>query len=49
MWEISPLDFELNQVEKPVFLHSCPIPKVQTLMFKEEVECLVELGVLEQE
>ena len=48
-WKKYPVDFELKEYAKPVCLRPYPVPKVHEEMFKNEVEHLVLLGLLEVE
>ena len=46
-WKIYPVYFELKEDEKTICLRPYPVPKVYEEILKNEVECLVRLGVLE--
>ena len=46
-WKKYPLYFELKEDTDPIFLRPYPVPKVHKEMFKNEVEHLVLVGVLE--
>ena len=47
-WNISPVDLELNDDANPVYLRTYPVPRVHEVMFRNEVEILVKLGVLKE-
>ena len=47
-WNTATLDLELNDDVKPVWLRTNPVPRVHKAMFRNEVEILVKLGVIEE-
>ena len=46
-WKIDPVQFELKQDTKPTFSRPYPVPKLNEEDFKNEVQPLALLGVLE--
>ena len=46
-WKIYPVDLELKEYVKPICSRPYPVPKVHDKIFKNEVESLVLIGVLE--
>ena len=46
-WKTYPVDFELKENAKPILLQPYSVLKVHEEIFKNEIECLVLLGVLE--
>ena len=48
-YKIDPEDFKLKDYDMPTCSLQYPVPKVQKIMFKQEVENLVVLGVLQLE
>ena len=46
-WKTDTVDFELKEDEETIWPRPDPVPKVHGEMFKNEVESLVLLGVLE--
>ena len=47
--KIDPVDFELKEDAKPICSRLYPVPKINKEIFKNEVERLVLLGVLDIE
>ena len=47
-WKTHPVEFKLKEDTKPKYLRPYPVPKVQEEIFEKKVECLDQLGFLEQ-